>query len=180
MNAATFGVAALAVLAVATVVALVPALPYSANTAHDELRGGAAAGDYRNRRSLTGLVVGEFALALILLVGAGLVAHSLVRLLAVDVGFDPTHLLSLQLNAVGPVYDQDSAVYTYHDELLAAVRAVPGVRGVALANQIPLAGNVDRYSVVTQEHPLAEPGAGAVRPTGMSSQRISSKRCACR
>ncbi len=157
VNAATFGVAALAVLAVAMVVALVPALPDSGHTAHDELRSGAAAGDYRNRRSLKGLVVGEFALALILLVGAGLVAHSLMRLLAVDVGFDPSHLLSLQLNAVGPTYDQDSAVYAYHDELLAAVRAVPGVRSAALASQIPLAGNVDRYSVETRDHPLANP-----------------------
>ncbi len=157
VNVATFGVAALAVLAVATVVALVPALPDSTNTTQDELRGGTAAGDFRNRRSLKGLVVGEFALALVLLVGAGLVAHSLVRLLAVNVGFDPSHLLSLQVNAVGPVYDQDSAVYTYHDELLAAVRSVPGVRGAALANQIPLAGNVDRYSVETREHPLANP-----------------------
>jgi putative ABC transport system permease protein len=129
----------------------------SSGDARMSLRSGASWGSRERRVSRVGLVIGEFALALMLLVAAGLVGRSLLRLLSVNVGFDPQHLVSLEMNAAGPAYAQDDAVYAYHDRILAAVRAVPGVEHAALASQIPLAGNMDGYGVVAQDKPLPNP-----------------------
>ena len=101
------------------------------------------------------LVVAEMALALVLLASAGLVGRSLVRLLAVDPGFDPSHRLTLEINAIGAAYREDGQVLAYHERVREAVRALPGVASVAVANQLPLAGNVDTYGVRAQDRPLA-------------------------
>ena len=81
---------------------------------------------------------------MMLLVSAGLVARSLIRLLAVDAGFDPSHLLTLEINSIGSQYADNASVIAYHDRVRAAVAALPGVTHVAVANQLPLGGNVDR------------------------------------
>lgn len=94
------------------------------------------------------LVVGEVALAVMLLVSAGLLGRSLVRLLGMDAGFDTTHLLTLEINSSGARYPNDSSVYNYHDRVREAVGALPGVTSVAVANQLPLGGNLDMYGVV--------------------------------
>jgi len=88
------------------------------------------------------------ALALVLLASAGLVGKSMVRLLSVNVGFDPTHLLSLEINAGGPRYTSDGAVYAYHERVREAVGAIPGVVSVATVSQLPLGGNFDKYGVL--------------------------------
>ena len=94
------------------------------------------------------LVVSEVALAVMLLVSAGLLGRSLVRLLGMDAGFDTTHLLTLEVNSTGAAYPNDSSVFNYHDRVREAVGALPGVTSVAVANQLPLGGNLDMYGVV--------------------------------
>jgi len=101
--------------------------------------------------------VTELAFALMLLVGAGLLARSVVRLLNVDAGFDPNNLLTLQINSVGPRYDSDQAVWDYHDKVRAAVASLPGVVGVGVVSQLPLGGNFDSYGVAAQDKPLSNP-----------------------
>jgi putative ABC transport system permease protein len=98
------------------------------------------------------LVVSEVALALMLLVSAGLLGRSLVRLLGVDVGFDTTHLLTLEINSSGPRYLSDSSVSDFHDRVRETVGALPGVTSVAVANQLPLGGNVDMYGVLDPDN----------------------------
>ncbi len=102
-------------------------------------------------------VVVEVALATMLLVSATLVARSLVLLLGVNAGFDPSHLLTLQVTATGARYANNGDLFAYHDRLRAAVRAVPGVQSVALTNQVPLAGNVDMYGVLDPDNMPANP-----------------------
>jgi putative ABC transport system permease protein len=104
-----------------------------------------------------GLVVTEVALALMLLVGAGLLARSLVRLLSVDPGFDASHLLTLQTQATGPKYPDSMSVYSNHARIIDAVRRLPGVERAGTASQLPLGGNVDMYGVNAQDKPLANP-----------------------
>jgi putative ABC transport system permease protein len=121
------------------------------------LRSGRRLSGGRNHLTRAALVVGEVSLAVMLLVSAGLIARSLVRLLAVDTGFDPAHLLTLEINSVGANYRSDASVFAYHDRVREAVAALPGVTNVAVANQLPLAGNVDMYGVIDPENIPSNP-----------------------
>ncbi|HEY4217197.1 MAG TPA: ABC transporter permease [Gemmatimonadaceae bacterium] len=116
------------------------------------LRSGRRLATSGNHLTRAALVVGEFALAVTLLVSAGLVARSLIRLLAVDAGFDTSHLLTLEINSVGANYRQNDQVFAYHDRVRDAVAALPGVSSVAVANQLPLGGSVDRYGVIDADN----------------------------
>ena len=73
-----------------------------------------------------------------------------------DPGFEARRL-TLEVQASGPRYAEDAAVYANHDQLRQALAAIPGVSEVGLANQFPLSGNMDMYGVRAQDKPLANP-----------------------
>jgi putative ABC transport system permease protein len=104
------------------------------------MRGGRAAGGQSrgSRRFQSALTIVQFALALMLLVGAGLLMQSYRQVQSVDVGFTPDGLLALHVEPPSPRYDTAPAVMALYDRLLAAVREVPGVSSAALANHAPL------------------------------------------
>lgn len=110
-----------------------------------------------HRRTRAGLVIGEVALAVMLLASAGLMAKSILRLLAVNVGFEPAHLLSLEANATGPRYPDNQSIYANHRRILDEVARVPGVSEVAVTNQLPFGGNVDMYGVWDADNPPTNP-----------------------
>ncbi len=89
------------------------------------------------------LVVAEVALALVLLVGAGLLLRSMERLFAVDPGFDASHLLTMQVQA-STRFDKEAAE-RFFARALEAVRRVPGVTAAAFTVQLPLSGDDDEY-----------------------------------
>ena len=128
-------------------VGVVPALQAStpALRAGVERNSRRSAGDYRRTRG--SLVVAEVALALVLLVSAGLLFRSLSRLLAVDTGFDDAPLLTMQVQVTGHRYDADSVRYRFLEQSLEAVRAVPGVAAAAFTSQLPLSDDLDIYGV---------------------------------
>ena len=145
------------VLLLATVMAVVPSRRGDGRL-FDALRSGRRIATGAQHATRASLVVAEVALAAMLLGGAALViARSVIRLLAVNPGFDTTHLLSLQVDAVGPRYSGDASVYAFHDRVRAAVSAVPGVASVAITSQLPLAGNFDRNGIVDADNPPANP-----------------------
>lgn len=149
-------VAALA-LVVGVAVGLVPALGAGRARLFDALRGAGrsvAGGRHRLRGAL---VIAEVALALMLVVGAGLLGRSLLRLLDVNPGFDSSRLVTMEIQAIGPAYQDKVAVFANHDRIRAAVHAVPGVEDVGLATQLPLGGNFDRYGIAAQDKPLDNP-----------------------
>jgi predicted permease len=126
-------------------VGLVPAL----HAARGDLQAGLqqasrrSAGHHRTRRTL---VVLEVSLALVLLVGAGLLVHSLSRVLALPAGFDPSQVLTMQVQVAGPRFDADSATHRYYAQALEAVRQVPGVLDAGFTSQLPLSGELpDAY-----------------------------------
>lgn len=102
-----------------------------------------SAGGHRRAQAL--LVITQVALALVLLTGSGLLLRSLQRLFAVDTGFDPQHLLTLQVEISRTRYSTDSTTYRFFDQALAAVRSVPGVTAAGLTNQLPLSGDLTLY-----------------------------------
>jgi putative ABC transport system permease protein len=144
------------VLLLALVMGLVPARSPAGDLGIG-LRSGRRLLGGRNHSLRVGLVVGEIALATLLLVSAGLVSRSLIRLLSVDAGFEPRNLLSLEINSVGNRYATNESVWAYHDRVREAVGALPGVVDVAVANQLPLAGNVDMYGVIDPDNIPANP-----------------------
>ncbi len=103
------------------------------------------------------LVVTEVALALMLLIGTGLLGRSLLRLYAVDGGFESARLLTMQIQSTGPRYDGDARVHAYHDAVITAVQSLPGIEAIGLANQLPMDGNFDTYGINAEDKPLANP-----------------------
>ena len=142
---------------VALVVGLVPVMRSDRSLAAAVAQGAGRVVGPRRAIARGGLVVGEVALAMVLLVGAGLLARSLSRLLAEEMGFDARGLLTLEVQSSGAAYAEPGQVYAYHDRLLEAVRAVPGVEDAALTSQLPLGGNMDSYGIRAFDKPLANP-----------------------
>lgn len=147
-------------LATGVVCGLVPAMSASST----DLRGslGESRGATGGRASLRfrrGLIASEVALALLLLVGAGLLAKSLWRLMRVDVGIDPAHVLSFQLSPSSASYPDDDAVDAVYDRLFARLAALPDVREVGAINIAPLTGGFDGNRIRPEEGPYALPDA---------------------
>ena len=132
---------------VGLVVGLLPALYGIRSDLHSGLRRTSppAGGGQRAARGI--LVVAEVALALVLLVSAGLLLRSLERLVAVPPGFDASGLLTMQVQVSGRQYDDGNARYRFVAKALDAVRQVPGVASAAFTSQLPLSGDVDGYGV---------------------------------
>jgi len=99
------------------------------------------------------LVAANVAIAVVLLAGAGLMIKSVGRLLGVDPGFDPHGVLTMQISMVGEAYAKDEAVVRKIDDIATRLRALPGVEAVALAGQIPLGGNGDRWGFHVEGRP---------------------------
>ncbi|MBZ5537614.1 MAG: ABC transporter permease [Acidobacteriia bacterium] len=124
---------------------LIPALHAARSDPHRDFQqiSRHIAGGHRRVRGT--LVVAEVALALVLLVSTGLLLRSLQRLLAVPVGFDSSHLLTMQVQTSGHRFDDDGAKHRFFAQALEAVRNVPGVAAAAFTNLLPLSG--DQYGV---------------------------------
>ena len=157
LNIASLGVVAAVTLTLGIIVGLVPAWRSERAALAHTLRGGVRAGSSGRHVARSTLVVAEIALALMLLAGAGLLSRSLLRLLSVNTGFEPSHLLTLQVQATGPKYSDGRTLWNHHDQVVAAVRVVPGVAAVATSNQLPLGGNFDAYGIVAKDKPLDNP-----------------------
>ena len=111
---------------------------------------GAAEGLAHNRlRGL--LVVAEVAFSLVLLVCAGLLGRSFVRMLEVNPGFRPDHMVTMQMNFTGANYTAKDRSTQFLEQLLPRVSALPGVEGVAISNDLPLEGDDTTTGVSTVE-----------------------------
>ena len=105
-----------------------------------------------------GLVVTEVALALVLLVSAGLLMRSLERLFAIKPGFDTAHLLTMQVIDPGRRHASDTLRRQYYEQVLAAVQQVPGVTAAAFTSQLPLSEDLEGYGYEFQSRPSSKPG----------------------
>jgi putative ABC transport system permease protein len=121
---------------------LAPALRLATNRLHESIKEGArgAAGGAVTRFRNT-LVLGEVALAVILLVGAGLLIRSFEKLNRVDPGFDPNGVLTYQVSFPSSRYEDVNRLGSLYDQIIERTRAVPGVRGVAVSNTLPMQGS---------------------------------------
>jgi len=124
---------------------LAPALQASKSNLNESLKDGGrsgSAGASRQRvRNL--LVVSEVALSLLLLVSAGLLIKSFMRLQETELGFDPENVLTLRVPLPEARYKENAVVENFWDELLRRVRALPGVESAGLTRGLPMNGGIE-------------------------------------
>ncbi len=177
----------LAALAILTglVFGLAPALQASRLNLADAVKArGQQATGMRLRSSL---IVGEVALAVVLVASAGLLINSLWRLTQADPGFSPERIVTARVYLQGPrqsqqqqgAADQDRAsVIALYDDLLRRARALPGVADAAAAHAAPLSSEIPLLAVEMEGHPFTsgQPAtllwAGAVTPDYFQIMRV--------
>lgn len=150
LSVAVLGFTAFLIILTGVAFGLLPALQASRADLQGVLKdtGRGTSGAPRTRMRAA-LVVAEVAIALMLLAGAGLMLRSFQRLMAVEHGFDPDRLLTLQVWLPVP-NDRSQGRFqtheqrrTFYDRALAAVQAVPGVREAGAISRLPLRGRAD-------------------------------------
>ncbi len=121
---------------------LLPALHASRSDLQSSLRDGAkGSGDRRGRRTRSVLVFAEVAIAIVLLVGAGLLVRSLRELQNVQPGFRADHALSVQIQLPESSYREEPKQAAFFRDLLPRLEAIPGVQKAAAGYPLPFSGS---------------------------------------
>ncbi|MFP5264162.1 MAG: ADOP family duplicated permease [Blastocatellia bacterium] len=139
---------------------LAPALEATRLNLNDALKeGGKGAGGQssRSRRLRSALVVGEVALALVLLASAGLMVRSFAHLRKIDTGFNADNVLTMVVRLPAGKYREDYQVVGFFRQVIERIRALPGVRSVGMVNYLPFYGGLGASSAFTIEGRPAQP-----------------------
>jgi putative ABC transport system permease protein len=156
----SFAVASLAGIAFGAA----PALQAIRTDLDATLRESGKGGDSRRRaRARNGLVVCQIALALVLLVGAGLLLQTLERLRAVDLGIEPARVLTFEVHLPIGRYEQPERRAAFHREFQQRLRSLPGVRSAAAVSRLPATGTYHSWG--------AQRPNGSGRSTGAQAQQ---------
>ncbi|MGA9771425.1 MAG: ABC transporter permease [Blastocatellia bacterium] len=120
-----------------------PALQASRPDLNETLKEGgrSASGGIGRQRVRSLLVVAEIALSLVLLVGAGLLMRSFIKLQSVNPGFDSRNVLTMQLDLSGPNYKTGTQVIAFHNLLLERIKALPGIESASTRSYTPVASD---------------------------------------
>jgi predicted permease len=137
---------------------LAPAMHASAVHLTDTLKDGGRGGSDGNGRNRlrSFLVASEFALALILLIGAGLMVRSFFALQSIDPGFNPHRVLSMAVSVAGTQESEPHRRAIFYQQVIERVRALPGVEAAGGINHLPLAGDMWGwpFAIEGREKPL--------------------------
>ncbi|HEY2289100.1 MAG TPA: ABC transporter permease [Thermoanaerobaculia bacterium] len=154
------------VLLFTLLLSLLTGVLFSLIPALQSLRAGAAAQLKESSRGSTAgpgraraqglFVAAEVALALVLLIGATLLIESFRRLSAVDLGFNPAKLLSIQIALPATKYPDRGRQRAFYETVLERVRSLPGVESAAITDYLPIQGSA-QAPIYAEEHPPATP-----------------------
>jgi len=137
---------------------LAPALRSSRVNLNEVLKEGgrsvAGSGSHRLRNLL---VIAEMALSLMLLVGAGLLIRSFIRVQQVAPGFDPHNVLSMRMAVTGPEYKEQQKRLAFYQQLRERITRLPGVESAGNATILPLSGSIGWGSIAIEGY---DPAAG--------------------
>ncbi|HUF46756.1 MAG TPA: ABC transporter permease [Vicinamibacterales bacterium] len=163
IDVAVVFVAVVAAVLSAMVFGLAPALRYTNASALGALRHGGRGGtdDPARRRGRNLLVVGQTALALILLVGSGLLVRSFANLMATELGFEPDRVLTFRVALPDAAYPESADILGFDERLRTALAAVPGVASVSAVTVLPLAAGAPGTAHEFEGQPIA---AGQLPP----------------
>jgi putative ABC transport system permease protein len=161
---------------------LAPALRASRVDLGDAMKGLGKSTEGRSRLGMRNvLITAEFALAFVLVAGAGLLAKSFTRLMNVDPGYDPHHVLTLGAYVYGSRYQKPEVEIALYDQVMTTLRATPGVESAAMVSTLPLNG-FDRRGIHIQDRPRANESEGpsadtySITPDYFRVMRIPLKR----
>jgi putative ABC transport system permease protein len=164
LDGRVLGFTCLVVLLTGLLAGAFPALQASKVDINETLKAQSTAGSARSRRggwlrALPALMIAEFALALVLLVGAGLMIKSFLRLMAIPKGFNPDGVLTLTLSPSSNNYPGGRRGF-YFQEALSRVQALPGVQSAGLTGFLPLTrpSATVRGGNFVEGRPAFEPG----------------------
>lgn len=159
INGRVLAFSACIALLTGVVFGLAPAIHASRLDLNEVLKQGMRAGSNRKAvRLRDALVVAEFAVALVLLVGAGLLIQTLSRLRAVDLGFQPDNVLTMRTPLPRLKYDTGAKRVQFYEGVLARVRALPGVDSAGYTNDLPFTTRGDSNSFLIEGRPDPAPG----------------------
>jgi putative ABC transport system permease protein len=159
LDVRVLGVTLLVAVLTGIIFGLVPALRASKLSMGETLKeGGQSSTAGLRQRLRRGLVISEVALAIVPLIGAGLMIRSFARLSAVDPGFTINNLLSLQVNLPRAQYTQASQRVNFYRQLVDRLAALPDVRAAGVATGLPLGKNGNQVSFGIVGQPDAAPG----------------------
>ncbi|MBS1791405.1 MAG: ABC transporter permease [Acidobacteria bacterium] len=165
-------------LAVATLTGilfgLVPALEAANLKLSETLKetGRSFAGGLRSQRLRNVLVVAEIALALVLLIGAGLLIRSFWRLQGVDTGFNAQNVMTMRVALPGRRYTQDPQRINFFTEAVARMQSLPGVESAGVINFLPFAGPGAGTGFEIEGQPKPQPGQGPVTGVCVADQNF--------
>jgi putative ABC transport system permease protein len=153
-----FGYFAAICLTTGIVFGLAPALQVSRTNMNDVLKEGGRgnAGAVRARRLTSTMVVAEIALTIVLLVGAGLMIRSFLKLYSMNIGVDTSHMLTMSVQLPDAKYSTADQRRIFYDSLMGRLQAIPGMRSVAIATSVPFAGSEGR-GLEIEGRPPAKP-----------------------
>lgn len=138
---------------------VVPALQSSRVDLNDALKeGGRGSGNAVRGRSRSLLVVTEIALSLVLLVGAGLMIRSFLRLRSVDVGVNPRGVMTAMIILPRMKYSEGPQRAAFFKQLVERVKAIPGVAGAGATGTLPLGGMFWGRSLTVEGFPVMSVG----------------------
>jgi predicted permease len=137
---------------------LVPAIEAARFDLNESLKEGGRTAGSRSNRLRNAFVVTQVALALVLLVGAGLLIRSLNRLNSVEPGFDPNQLLTMRVNLPARKYDTDPEVIGFFQRAVEQIRSLPGVEAAGSINYVPFGGPHSATSMHIEGQPERPPG----------------------
>ena len=135
-----FGFTLAASLVTGVVFGLAPALQASSPNLNETLKEGGRGSTGGRQRARSALVVSEVALALVLLIGAGLMLKTFSRLQRIDAGFNPRNLLTMMLSLSPIKYSEGSKARAFFKQLEQRVTALPGAEAAAFTTSVPLNG----------------------------------------
>lgn len=155
LNTRVFCFTAVVSLLTGLVFGLAPAWRSSATDLQTSLKDGGNSNSSSGRHTFrNGMAVSEIALALVLLVGAGLMIRSTLRLLDVKLGFQPERLLTMQMELPAARYSEDHQTRAFQEQMMSRIERLPGVAGAATVNWLPIQpGPVDLLSIEGEPPP---------------------------
>ena len=167
LDGAVIGFACVLMFAAALVAGLLPALSTTGKTMLKGLQTSARTGASSVSRTALrkSLLTVEIAITVVLLVAAGLLLKSFMRLRSADVGCVTENVLTLKYSLPEKKYDTPEKVNIFNEALLERVRSIPGVRSAALGNTLPAAGYWGDFVFTVKEHPPLK--AGEDLPEGL-------------
>lgn len=161
-------------LLTALVFGILPAMHATGHRLLEFLRaGGRPGGDSGGHRARGALVIAETAMAVVLLVSAGLLIRSFVEITRVSPGFVPDHAVSFRVMLQGPAFSEDAALLKTTGAIVARLQALPGVTSVAAAGELPLSGLGSMLSFEVVGAPPPPPNVNAeIAAFGVSPQYV--------